>query len=254
MNASSSALLSFALVAFASTPALAQDKEVDNGTDPTKVSSAVQVKFEHLDLKGGFSSDNLRVWYTIPLGEKKNYSLMLKLPVAKVDVLGNNNYALGDASVQLGHVFGLTREGGYVVQGELIFYTAKRAELGTGKNVFKGTFIAARFLEHGIFAPALVQSNSFSGDDNRGKVNATTIDFYYVPKMADPRNLVTFDPSLNFDWENNKKFFGLAVTLGRVIGPAFGGNQIVLVKPSLFAGGDRPGKWGIELTYKLIGF
>ena len=30
------------------------------------------------------------------------------------------------------------------------------------------------------------------------------------------RNLITFDPSLNFDWENDKQFFGLAVTAGRV--------------------------------------
>lgn len=40
----------------------------------------------------------------------------------------------------------------------------------------------------------------------------------------------------------------------RVIGPAFGGNGIVFVKPSVFAGGDRPGKRGIELGYKIIGF
>lgn len=248
------ALHVLALAALCATPALAQDKEVDNGTDPTKVSSAVQLKLEHLKLNGGFNSDTFRAWYTMPLGEKKNYSLVLKLPVASVDVFGNDNYALGDVSVQLGHVFGLTKEGGYVAQGELIFDTAKRPELGTGKHVFKGTFIVARFLEHGIFAPAFVQSNSLGGDKNRAKVNATTLDFYYVPKMTDPRNLVTLDPSLNFDWENKLKYGGLAVTVGRVIGPAFGGNAILLAKPSVLIGGDRPAKWGIELTYKVIGF
>lgn len=248
------ALLVLALGALGAGSVLAQDKAVDNGTDPTKVSTQAQVKFEHLDVGRGLKLDTLRLWYGVPLGEKKNYSLMFKVPVTRLKGVPNDDYALGDASVQVGHVFGLTREGGYVAQGELIFNTAKRPELGTGKNVFKGTFIVARFLEHGIFAPAFVQSNSISGDDHRAKVNQTTFDFYYVPKMADPKNLVTFDPSINFDWESNKKFLGLAVTLGRVIGPAFGGNSIILVKPSVFAGGDRPSKWGIEVSYKLIGF
>jgi hypothetical protein len=40
---------------------------------------------------------------------------------------------------------------------------------------------------------------------------------------------------------------------------AFGGfagatNQIVSIKPSVFVGGDRTGKWGVEVAYKLIGF
>jgi hypothetical protein len=65
---------------------------------------------------------------------------------------------------------------------------------------------------------------------------------------------VTFDPSLNFDWENDKRFAGLAVTMGRVTGPAFGGNGILFVKPSVFVGGDRPSSWGVEVGFKVLGF
>lgn len=69
--------------------------------------------------------------------------------------------------------------------------------LGSGENAFNGTLIYARFLEDGsTFAPAFVQNNSFSGDDNRPDINVTTLDFYYVPKFADPRTLMTFDPAL----------------------------------------------------------
>ena len=230
-------------------------KAVDNGTDPTKFSRLAEAKYEYLDLKGGYSSGTLRLSYTQPLGEKKDYSVRLRVPVTYVNLLGNDQYALGDASLQLQHVFGLTKEHGFVAQGELIFDTAERQELGTGKNVFKGTLIYAMFLQGGaIFAPAFVQSNSFSGDEARAKVNFTTFDFYYVPKFADPRNLMTLDPSLNFDWENDKRFAGLAVTLGRVIGPAFGGNAILFIKPSAFVGSDRPGSWGLEVGYKVLGF
>ena len=137
--------------------------------------------------------------------------------------------------MQVAQVFGLTRKHGFVAQGEIIFDTVSRPELGTGKNVFKGTFIYALFLKNGgVFAPAFVQSNSLSGDKLRSDVNMTTFDFYYVPKFTDPRNLMTIDPAFNFDWENNKKFASLAVTMGRVIGPAFGGNGILFIKPSLF--------------------
>ena len=80
------------------------------------------------------------------------------------------------------------------------------------------------------------------------------MDFYYVPKLKDSRNLLTFDPSINQDWENDKTYLGLAVTYGRVLGPAFGGTGIVTIKPSVFAGDDRFGDWGLEVGYKVLGF
>ena len=241
----------------AATIAHAESKPTDsgNGTDPTRVQYAVDAKWEHIDLRGGFNSDTLRLSYTMPIGAKQNYSIRFRLPVASVDVLGNDNYAPGDASVMVGHVFGLTPEHGYVVQGEMVFDTADRPELGAGKHVFKGTFIYAKFLSGGgIFAPAFVHSLSVAGDSARADVNATTVDFYYVPKLKDPRNLLTFDPSINADRENDLQYASLAITCGRVIGKALGGNAIVLVKPSAFAGDDRPGDWGIELGYKIVGF
>ena len=99
-----------------------------------------------------------------------------------------------------------------------------------------------------------MQSNSLWGDGNRPDVNFTTIDFYYVPKLANPKNLITYDPALNFDWENEKQFVSLAITFGRVLGPQLGGNGVLFVKPSVFGGSDRPGPWGLEVGYKVIGF
>jgi len=228
---------------------------VDNGTDPTKFSKAAEAKYEYLDLRDGFSSGTLRLSYTHPVGEKRDYSLRFRALATSVDVFGNEQYGIGDVSVQLAHVFGLTKDHGFVAQGELLLNTAQRPELGAGKNAFKGTLIYARFLQDGsIFAPAFVQNNSFSGDESRPDINVTTLDFYYVPKFADARNLMTFDPALNFDWENDKRFFSLQVTAGRVVGKAFGGNAIVFIKPSVFAGGDRPGSWGLEVGYKVLGF
>jgi hypothetical protein len=257
-NLNSKAILTTSLLALALPIAsVAQDAEkpLDNGTDPSRLSTNAEAKYEYLDLQNGFSSGTLRLSYTQPFGEGQDYSIRLRAPITYVDVLGNNDHELGDVSIQLSHVFGLTEKHGFIWQAEMVFDTASRDELGSGQNVLKGTFVYAKFLEGGaIFAPTIVQSNSLWGDDDRADVNLTTLDFYYVPKLKDPRNLITLDPSLNFDWENDKQFAGLAVTFGRVIGPAFGGNGIISVKPSVYAGSDKPSSWGIELGYKIIGF
>jgi hemolysin activation/secretion protein len=87
---------------------------VDNGTDPTKFSKVVEAKYEYLDPRDGFSSGTLRLSYTHPLGEQRDYSLRFRGLVTSVDVLGNEQFGVGDVSVQLAHVFGLTKEHGFV--------------------------------------------------------------------------------------------------------------------------------------------
>jgi len=228
----------------------------DNGTDPTKLSSTIAVQHEHLALREGARSDTMKLTYTLPLGEQRNASVRFRVPIARVETPGLGDHTgLGDASIQFSRVFGLTSAHGFVAQGEWVFDTARRAELGSGKSVLKGTLVWALFLEGGnIFAPAVVHSQSVAGRANRARVNTTTLDFYCVPKLADAQTFVTIDPALSFDWENGKHYPSLAVTVGRALGPALGGNAQVFVKPTVFAGGERPGDWGLEVGVKVIGF
>ena len=237
-------------------PVLAQEgkAEPNNGTDPTRLTTSATLAYEYNDLAPDFSRQALRFDLILPFGQKSDYIVRLRVPVASVDVAGDDDFDLGDVQLQLTHVFGLTRKRGLVAQGELVFDTAQRPELGTGRNVFKGTFIYARFLPKGIFAPAVVHSLDLGGDADRAEVNSTTFDFYYVPKLSDPRTFVTLDPALTVDWENDKEFASFAATVGRSVGPAFGGVAQVFVKPSLFAGGDRPGDWAVEVGFKVLGF
>lgn len=231
-----------------------QNAEANNGTDLNKLTSSASVVYEHNDLLPDFSRDTLRFELILPFAGKRNYSARLRVPIASTDVAGDTDADLGDVAVQLTHVSGVTRQRGLVVQGELILDTAQRPELGTGKHMFKGSFIYARFLPQGIFAPAAVHSVSVGGDSGRADVNSTTLDIYYVPKLADPRTFVTLDPALTFDWENDKQFASLAATIGRSIGLAFGGVGQVFAKPTFFAGSERPGDWSIEVGYKVLGF
>lgn len=80
------------------------------------------------------------------------------------------------------------------------------------------------------------------------------MDFYYVPKLKDQRYFVTVDPAWTADLENNAKFGSLAVTIGRLLGRAFGASTQLYVKPSVFAGSERSADWGLEVGYKVVGF
>lgn len=247
--------LAASILAYGSSAAAQEPKEaVNNGTDPTQLTTIAVVAYEYNSLFPDIDRHAPRVDLILPFGQKKDYSVRLRVPVVSNDVAGDTGFGLGDVSLMLTHVFGLTTTHGFVVQGELIGDTAGRAELGTGRNVFKGTLIYARFLPKGIFAPAAVHSFDLGGDDGRPKVSVTTFDFYYVPKFTDPRVFMTIDPALTFDWENERRYPSLAVTAGRVLGSAFGGTSQLYLKPTVLFGGERPGDWSIEVGFKVLGF
>ena len=103
------------------------DDHDDNGTNPTRVSRTMLVKYEYLKLRNGGQSDILRFQYTHPLGD--GWSVTGKLPVAYVDTTRASGSGLGDVSVEVGKIFGLDKEGGHVVRGEVFFDTATRRPL-----------------------------------------------------------------------------------------------------------------------------
>jgi hypothetical protein len=229
----------------------AEQTPPDNGTDPTKQTQAVTLAYEHIELRDSFYRGTVKPSYKLPLGPRSSITALV--PFVRTDIAGNEDYDLGDASLKLSYVYKLTKDHGIVLQGEVVFDTAARAELGSGATVFKGTVIYAKFLHSGaIFAPALGLNDSF-GRDGRA-VRSVVADFYYVPKLSDHRYYVTIDPALTADLENDAEFASLAVTIGRVIGPAFGGSSQVYVKPGVFAGGERSADWGLEIGYKVLGF
>ncbi|GIU66052.1 hypothetical protein [Candidatus Phycosocius spiralis] len=232
----------------------AQSQHVNNGTDPTQMVSKFISTYEHLDLKGGLGNDTLKFEYTLSL--PNNVALGVKLPVTRLTGSGaGEHFDIGDASLTVAKVFGLSKQGGNVLVGEMIFDTAKRPELGAGHTSIKATYVRAIFLPTGnILAPSIVHQISIAGRKSRPDVNKSTFDLYFVPKLNDSNNLVTFDPSLVSDWEADKQYGALAITFGRIIGKVHGGNAIVSVKPTVFFGGDRPGDWGLEVGWKLIGF
>jgi hypothetical protein len=191
--------------------------------------------------------------YSLPFGEGKRMSLAANLPYASGVI--DDDFDFGDASLKFTHVTSLNQQRGIAYTAEVIFDTAERAELGTGQTVLKLSAFYAKFLQNGaIFAPAFVQQNNLSSSGSRAKINNTTLDFYYVPKLANPDYFVTYDPAIVSDWENSNEYLSLTVTLGRMLGKAFGGDSQIFIKPQILAGNERPVDWTIQVGYKVLGF
>ncbi len=231
------------------------EEEVDNGTDPTKVTRSFVFGLEHTELGSGIYSDTATFRFTTPLPGDGRTGLQLKLPLPSSNAV-DSGFGLGDVSAKLIRVLTLTPQYGIVATGEVVLDTADRADRGAGVDQFKLGVTYARFLEGGaIFAPALIHTESLgSVDAGRADISSTVIDFYYVPKLADSKTFVTFDPSIKMNWETDTLSSALAVTIGRTIETGLPGSSSLFIKPSAGLGGNKEFDWGVEVGFKVVGF
>lgn len=244
------------LVCLMAAPVMAQasSPETENdGLDPTRPVRQAKLGLERLDLGSGVASWKLESSFNQPVGDGFTV-LRAVVPFAANSGLGDDAMRLGDASFKVTRVLERTRTHGIVLSAELAAPTAARADLGTGKWVLKPSAIYALFLPQGILAPSLLHNVSIAGNAARPDVNLTTFDLYFVPKLSDPKLLMTLDPALNHDWQRGATFLTLAATVGVKLGPMLGGRGQITVKPSIGLGANRPYDWGLAVNYVLLGF
>lgn len=248
-------------------PALAQDanvgtlaakraagEEVNNGTNPTLLSTTAGIQYTYNDIRGGLSSGLWEAYVGIPFGSLKQFQLQLTVPYANGAL--NNDFDVGDVSLKFVHVVDVNESRGIAYTAELFADTAARPDLGYGEEVLEFSAFYAKFLPNGsIVAPAWVQTVGLDGKSSSGEdINRTTFDFYYVPKLANPKFYMTFDPAVSYDWETEKGFASLQVTFGMLTGKLAGGDSQVFIKPGIYAGGDRPLDFSVQVGFKVLGF
>ncbi len=229
-------------------------EEVNNGTNPTLLATTMGIQYQYTNLGDGLYAGLYEAFYTRPFGEKGNMSWTTTLRFASGPI--DQDIGLGDFSAKFTHVPIVTPEYGAAYTVELFLDTADRPELGSGQTNVKMSAFYAKFLEDGsIFAPAVVHQFGLGDEDfGRSYLNQTTIDFYYVPKLPDPKYYVTLDPALIRDWENEKNFASLQVTMGMLTGKLFGGESQIFVKPGVLVGGGQSAAWSVQAGFKVIGF
>jgi hypothetical protein len=256
-----------------SLPELQQSvEEINNGTNPTLLTTQAIVQYQYNRIDSDLNTGFLELQYVQPFGDGTR-ALRFTVPgsdspfnarprlgdaasAAKADDRVGAELRLGDISVTYIDVFYLTERNGAAFTFELFLDTAETEFAGYGQYAAETTFFYAWFLDNGaIFAPAWVQTFGLEGGNDDGvDVNVSTFDFYYVPKLANPKYYMTLDPAIIHDWETDDTFGSLQVTLGMLTGRAFDGDSQVFVKPGVMFGGDRPGDWSVQVGYKVLNF
>jgi hypothetical protein len=254
MNAFTGFLLG-ATVLLSTTPVLAQEEKPDDGTDPTRLNTSFSTSYERINLPDAGNLQTLFLKYGTPISADGRTGLNLKLPLVSTSV-GENGFGVGDLSVKITRVAAVTPAYGIVLGAEAVLDTADAPDRGFGVDVLKLSGVYAIFLKSGaIFAPSLLQSFSVgSPDPGRKDVNFTTIDFYYVPRLNNPRAYMTLDPAILYDWESDKFSGAVSVTYGQSVDLGIPGNESFFIKPSAGIGGNRGSGMGLEIGFKVVGF
>lgn len=238
----------------AETPVNVEERmEINNGTNPTLLTTQAGIQYQHTEIGSGLNAGLFEAFYTQPIlgGDK---AFRITVPVANSPI--DSSFDLGDISLTYIDVFYLTKKNGAAFTAELFLDTAQRIDNGYDQFALETSVFYAWFLDNGaIFAPAWVQTFGLEGGNSSGaNVNVSTFDFYYVPKLQNPKYYLTFDPAVIHDWENDDTFGSLQITFGMLTGRAFGGDSQVFVKPGVLFGGDRPADWSIQVGYKVLNF
>ena len=233
----------------AGTPA---NPEVNNGTNPTLLANTFEFKTGYIDAGNGFDAWSTETSLTLPFG-KKNVAFRFTAPVSQSVI--DNTFDLGDISATFIHVVDVNRKRGIAYTVELFTDTASRPDLGYGEAAVELSAFYAWFLKNGsIFAPAVVQTIGLGTPPGGKSVSQTTVDFYYVPKLKNPKLFMTFDPAIIRDWRAKDTFGSLQVTFGSSIGKIGKGNWAIYARPQILIGAKRPANWGFEIGTKVIGF
>ena len=233
--------------------AAANEEAINNGTNPTLLTTQAVVQFQYNEIDSNLDSDLLEFQYTQPIGDG-NKAFRFTVPFANSPF--DSAMDVGDISITFVDVFYLTEQNGAAYTAELFLDTANRSDNGYGQFALETSVFYAFFLKNGgIFAPAWVQTFGLEGGSSSGaKLNQTTFDFYYVPKLANPKYFMTFDPAIIHDWESDDTFGSLQVTMGVLTGRLFGGDSQVFVKPGVLFGGDAPADWSLQVGFKVLNF
>jgi len=264
-------------------PALAQDgsnlneiqqdfEEINNGTNPTLLTTQMGVQYQFNQINPTLNTGLLEFFYTKPFGDgSKAFRFTVPFSDSPFNAapnfggpaaagsptgLGGSDLRLGDISLTYIDVFHLNESSGAAFTAELFLDTATTPTSGYGQFAMETSLFYAWFLGNGsIFAPAWVQTFGLEGGNADGvNVNVTTIDFYYVPKLKNPKFYMTFDPAVIHDWESGDTFGSLQITFGMMTGRMFGGDSQVFIKPGILVGGDKPADWSVQAGFKVLNF
>jgi len=231
----------------------AADKADKTGTNPLNFQTTLSLKNEFNRISDRYANLT-RLTYSHPL--LPNWKIGVELPFLASDASGSDQAGLSDVVLKTSWIPYATRKMGLALGADLTTPTATQDVLGTEKWQLAPSLTAAFFLPHSvIFAPAYKHGFSFAGEDDRADIHTGTLDFYLVWKFDRSRQWLTLDPTLLFDYENDRyESATVRLTYGRVLGKVGEAVLSGFIKPDVGVGCDRPNDWSLEAGVSLIGF
>jgi hypothetical protein len=226
-------------------PGHAEDGD-NTGTNPAKFSRTLILynEFRSLGEESGYNEAVFR--YIQPFGKMK---VQLTLPLDSTDVTGVTQTGFGDVGLKFNYRVLLNAKNALLLNLDTTYPTATKDAFTGGKYVASPGATYAMFFDGGsrIFAPSFQQKFSYAGDSDRGDINQSQIDLYYVWK-PNKTSWVIVDPEIVYDWETESAFGQAEIEYGRMMS----GGMSAYLRPGIGIGAARPLEWNIEFGVKLV--
>ena len=138
---------------------------------------------------------------------------------------------------------------------EVFFDTASKNSLGSGTTALGPQAFYVKFLQRGLFAPALQYKFSIDEDTGRSEIDQFLIDLNYLLMAKDKQSWFFADPQIVIDNETNIEFAIVDFEFGWMMSKwtDLKGHSFY-VRPSIGVGTDRPVDGSIEIGYKMVGW
>ena len=264
------------LLIIAVSPALAQEKKDNTGTNPANFTYDARFYTEMAELAdpGGSLMTN---YYELrlPLGRDvanlqgagegspvydmgKKFGLRMRARYQNLSVgdpdgdpfSSSEASGIGDLDARVLWMAHASKSFIFVPGIEAIFDTGTNPAIGSGANILApvvfGVF-PGLLGKASLFAPGYQYLFDISGDKT---VSRSQIDLYFVWLLAKGKNWLIVDPQVIIDHESDKTPALCEVEFGYMIAPSVGASTYL--RPGVGIGSDRPYNWNLEVGLKFV--
>ena len=250
----------------------ATDDADKTGTNPINFQRDLRLYNEHtwLNTEGDGDQNLTTLEFRTPFADDKwQFRMRTRYNVIDADLNGDGSddadeQGLGDTDIRFLTVPFLKGANAMAFALELFFDTASEDELGSGTTSIGPQAFYVRFFGGGVgpykggglFAPGLQYKYSLDESSGRSDTDQIVIDLNLL-MMAENKSYWFFtDPQIVIDRENDIEFSIIDVEFGWMMArwfPEMKGHSFY-IRPAFYIGADRPGNYGVELGYKVVGW
>jgi len=236
------------------------------GTNPVNFQKDIRLYNEYswLNSAGDGSQNMTTLELRSPFaGGKWQWRMRARYNMIKADLNGDGIYDLdksgmGDLDMRFLTipVLDIPNKQAWAVGLELFFNTASEDALGSGTTSLGPQIVYVKFLEHGLFAPAIQYKFSIHEDSGRSETDQVLIDLNYLQMAEDKQSWFFTNPKTVIDNEHNLEYALVDFEFGWMMTnwyPEMKGHSFY-IRPSFGIGHDRPKDGSLELGYKIIGW